>query len=355
MEIEQIISDSISSIREDAPGDRTDTVPDVVEDAEAAPTEGTDASAAPAAPEAPVVEPAKDPAKVADDKTPDEEKKDELDGQPDFTVDSQGRKRENKIGHSRVRVMVSKAEEKGAKAKEAEYAPKIAQYESRLNEMERIGSVMDSDPDRFVSMLAAANPAYQKFLTGAGKPAAPAAPVPDEMPQPDGKLPDGTPAYTPEGFQKVLAWQATQVENRLAERYKPIETAYKSQQAIEAQVPVVRAQMQKAAKWEGFTEHQDEIISVLQADSAEAAKFGRLPQLSLEDAYRQVVIPKLKAANEKLKTDRNTMRAELLKELAAQPASTATVATAVVPAKGDSDEPKEVEDIIRASIAGLKR
>jgi len=187
------------------------------------------------------------------------------------------------------------------------------------------------------------------------------------MPEPDGQMPDGTPAYTPVGFRKVQEWQKRQTKNEVMaavkEQYGWVDEAKKAHDTRQAEIPRVRSQIADARKnWEDFEPNVDAILAELQADSQAAERAGREPQLTLHDAYRIVIGRVRKAERDKhakeletLKTDRNKMREDVLKELNQRPHSTATVPTTPV-ARTDAadDNAKDTKDLIRDSIARLR-
>lgn len=375
-----IIAASIASIREDGPGDGG---PEPTTPAESEPADTSDlAPAADPDPDAgdsggdaldqgssATSDPLPVAPKPAEEKPKDEAKEgDDIDAEPEFKVDATGRKQVNRIPQPRVKAMVEKAVTKAVEAKSAEFTEKTQRYEAQIQEFEGLGQIMATDPDRFVQMLAKAYPAYTKYAQPT-TPAAPAVdPANDPMPQPDGRLADGTPAYSPEGFQKVQEWQARQVEQRVmskvGEKYKYLDDQRAAEQAREAQRPVVRQQMAEAMEqWDGFKDNFDAILTELQQDSAEAERTGRNPRLSLHDAYRNVMTRTIKTEREawvkereKLAADRNKQREEILAELRAKPNATATLpvtaATRVDPATADG--PRDTRDIIRESIRGLR-
>lgn len=145
--------------------------------------------------------------------------------------------------------------------------------------------------------------------------------------------------------------QATQVVDA---RFKPIQDQHQAAQDAAAaqersyrQTEAANRQWAEAsANWEGFKENASEILAVLKADAALAQKENRRV-ITLDRAYNRVVLPKMKA-------DREKTRAEVLAELKKAPTSTSTAAQTQAGA-ADDGKPKSVEDIIKASIASIKR
>lgn len=297
--------------------------------------------------------------------------------------------KENRIPYSRVRAIKANAERKAVEQALAPVAkvlgvdPKTLTVESleqalsgriadpeiaaEVEHMRGAEQFMRDDPDGFVRRLAEVMPdkfgKFAQFLDGGGQagPAAaqPAAAVPgpaSARPEPDLELEGGGRTYSVEGIQKLIDWAATEGERRAAaridERFKPIqEREQQAKQAEAEREAAARAQADREARakaeledalanWDGFKEHFDEIMNVLRADPTR--------RMRLETAWRQVVVPKIKA-------DRAKMREELLKELQTErrAAATSTVTGGVAPAVPDG--PKATEDIIRESIAHLRR
>lgn len=275
--------------------------------------------------------------------------------------------RENRVPHSRVQKIVAKAEKeavaKATKEFEAKFAPQLAQfqtkvsdYEGRLVKVAEFEKVMTTQPKEFLTMLSGL-PAYKEFFdyvnqigTGTAQPAAAAGPAADPMPQPNHPLGDGSMVYDEEGLQKLLDWQARNIEGRLSKtydaklesvtaQYAPIRQQYEAQQHLAKIVPVVEKQITDARTWPQFVENEPDIVKALQADA----------NLSLEGAYRQVVFPKIVA-------DRDTMRKSVLEEIRKTPSNSG------VPTRGASRPtqvpagPRSMEDVIADSIAaaGLK-
>jgi hypothetical protein len=289
--------------------------------------------------------------------------------------------RENRIPYSRVKRIAAnhaktevekakkawEAESSPFKSRVAELEPKVQDYEQRLIKVGQFEQVMVNDPRSHLEMLSQL-PAYKDFFdfvnqaaTAARTPQqqqpaqAEAAPQADEpMPQPDFKLEDGTMVYSMDGLQKLQDWQTRQVEarvgktyeqklnERLAEvdkQYAPLKQRYEAEQYMAQVVPQIQKQIETARQWPLFNENEDEITKALQADNS----------LSLEGAYRQVVIPKLQA-------NRDQMRTSLLAEIQKKPASTAVTRSAATKPNTQPASPTgDLTDIITQQVknAGL--
>jgi len=231
-------------------------------------------------------------------------------------------------------------------AREQAKAETLAQHQAQLQAVQQRAQLLDiadREPERFLQALVAVDPRYGDIVRkiaggnghGNGHQAAPAEQQ-EQMPQPDARFADGSIGYSPEQLQKLFDWRDQQVEKRVTERYKPIEEAWQVDQQIRGATQRVHAQLQDAMQWDGFAQAQPEIAAALKAN----------PRLSLEGAYRAVVLPKLRAG-------RDAMRAEILAELNQKPKGVSkTSPGGMAPPKASSDD---LESIIRASIANLPR
>lgn len=246
--------------------------------------------------------------------------------------------RENRVPHSRVKTMVTKAEQDGYKRglKESEgkatpqlveFQTKVKDYEGRLEKVAQFEHVLENDPKTFLGLLSQI-PAYKEFFDyigqlaqnqpAAGQPAK----VPDGMPQPDQTLTDGTKVYSMEGLQSLLQWQAENVEKRVTQKvqkqYEPIEKEWQNQQRMQQLVPVIEKQIAEARTWPNFAELEPQIVKLLNADQS----------ISLErayvKAYQEQVVPKMSA-------DRNKMRTDILAELKQKPVSSSAPSGQVRP------------------------
>ena len=273
------------------------------------------------------------------------------------------KKRDNRIPHKRVTEMVSKAQAKilkeltgvdvpaGTKLEDfvaqqktvfAETATKTQTYEQRLANVEKVEKIMQDDPAQYLQLLAQTFPAYAELLggrvdAGAGRRDAPAN---DEMPQPDYELAPGQFTYSVEGLQKRDEWLARQVEARILKQFSPLtekleqeKQALAAQQLIEANIPAATKHLERMeATRPLFKEHKREILAKLQADA----------QLTVEDAYWDVVGPKLH-------TDRNRMRQEIIEEQKRIPRSTSATGNAPTRQTDESD----LDARIATAIKGL--
>ena len=103
---------------------------------------------------------------------------------------------------------------------------------------------------------------------------------------------------------------------------------------------------------EGVLNHAGTAIPVVRLDRL----FG-LPCMP-QHAYQHVVVPKLKAERESFKvnaqTERDKIRAELLKEMKQAPRSTAVSTSATRATTTPPSGPRKLEDVIAESLKALK-
>jgi len=253
--------------------------------------------------------------------------------------------RENRIPYSRVKAIVEKAQKKATEpltTRLTEFESKVTDYERRLEQVGQFEQIMVNDPQRFLQMLSTL-PAYKPVFEALLNPAGPAQQPQQEdpsngMPQPNQKLPDGTMVYDMEGLKALMAWQAQQVEQRVSQRYQPIEEAWRSQEHINQIIPQIQRQVEEARTWPMFKENEEAIVVALQKDQ----------NLSLERAYQQVVYPKL-ASN------RDQIRQEVLKEIKAAPGgSTSAPTRSSRPGAQQSSGPRSTFDVVAEAVKGLR-
>lgn len=255
--------------------------------------------------------------------------------------------RENRIPYSRVKAIVDKAQKKATEpltAKLTEFETKVTDYERRLEQVGQFEQIMVNDPQRFLQMLStlpAYKPVFEALLNpGAGSQQGQQSQEDpgNGMPQPNQKLPDGTMVYDMDGLKALMAWQAQQVEQRVSQRYQPIEEAWRSQEHINQIIPVVQRQVEEARTWPMFKENEEAIVVALQRDQ----------NLSLERAYQQVVFPKL-AGN------RDQIRQEVLKEIKSAPGgSTSAPTRSSRPGAQTSNSPRSTFDVVAEAVKGLR-
>lgn len=301
---------------------------------------------------------------------------DDFDAQPVERVDALGRKRENAIPHSRVQKMIAKkqaqaeqavitqiAQSLGISKAEAELkldditgalterSTKMTDYEARLKVAEQVDHIMATDPDRLIQMLAQADPRYARFAKVLEAAASAAATQVDDdpEPQPDYDLGNGQMTYSLEGMRKRDAWKERQIEKKLLgkldEKLSPYEQERQQRETAQRRDALTRdasaainARLTKARQsWPQFTEHEDAIATAITQN----------PQLTLEDAYMQVVMPKLAA-------DRQKLWQEFIAEQNKHPHSTSATTAAAATAAPTDGKPKSTADIARRVMASMK-
>lgn len=274
--------------------------------------------------------------------------------------------RENRLPHSRVKKIFTNAQKKWAEAHLGELKTrdeKITQHQQELENFRRADELLASDPDRYISMLAAIHPdKYKKYVSGAPtvgladtKSAAVASVAAlGPRPAPDHKFEDGSTGYTPEQHEKLLDWVAATAEAKavarteevFTKRFGPIEKEWQSNRAIQEKMPVVRAQTAAARKrWGKLYEDEEK----LGTESGLYKYLTANQHVPFDAAVADYLLPKIH-------TDRDKIRAELTTEMNARPAAAArTVPTVTSGVKDSSTGERSIEQVIRDSITHLKR
>lgn len=279
-------------------------------------------------------------------------------------------KRENRIPYSRVTAMIKKREQKILDAHKAElektstpFNPMVeaakragiepSVYAQNLLAMERLAQ---TDPDRYIQVLAAVSPAFKKFIREhpEGAVTKPAVADTDPKPAPDAKYADGSVGYSAEGFEKVLQWQQRQtekvvterLEKQIAERFGPMEQRYKSEQEQAKLAPIVQGRIDEAYRVWGKDNINANAAAINKLLADNDGQMGR-PFMDFPTAVQQIMVPTLQP-------NRERMRAELLAEINKTSAGRAAAATRAVPAmKSGADDPavpRSMEDLIRDSL-----
>lgn len=276
--------------------------------------------------------------------------------------------RENRLPYGRVTKIVGNAIKKTTEkfqAQVTEVTERATKAETQLATYSKVDKLIDTDPDRYVGMLAALHPEkYGKFVqAGKAAPVAgPAAATPAagrSKPQPDATFPDGTKGYSDAGFEDLLKWNReegareanAQMQAEFDKRLGPIEKERASARMIQERLPGVQNRLEKAKKRWGplfeadynkANEGKSEILKLMKANDGEDGR----PFLSFEDCTAEILLPLMQKS-------RDDMRTGILEELKGRPA--AAVRTPASPAKAGVDAgPKTMEDVIRESIRSLK-
>lgn len=309
----------MSDVQETAPSSTADIAGDVLESLEAAETPSettTETPAATVSPAAPVVEAKTETPAVVQPALSEAEK---LLHDAGYTQPRRDDGRENRIPHSKVVKII----ENGINQGKGHFGEKFKAVETERNtykaDLDEMYADVRGDPRAFLEKLAQHDPRYKTLL----EPAAPATVEPQaaplaDMPAPDITLQDGSRTYSIDGLKKLLEWNTGHVKAQLMPeldaKLKPWQEREKAEHArVEAEKAAgavrerTQSQIAEAQTWPSFKDHEADILKALQEDSTKAHAEKRRPTLSLEGAYRQVVMAKLSA-------DRNKMREEILKE-----------------------------------------
>ena len=184
----------------------------------------------------------------------------------------------------------------------------------KVAERLRVLELAEKYPAEFAARIAK-DPRFSQYLQPPTP--QPKAPTQDEqMPTPDIELEDGRKFYSADQQFKLMEWQQRQIEKR----YAPIETQFRGQQAWNTALQKNAQLLADARTWEGFTENEAAIKAAMMKDV----------RATLESAYRNVVIPKLKSDRAAIDAEaRKTILAELNSKSSAsteQPGRTAVTA-----------------------------
>lgn len=260
--------------------------------------------------------------------------------------------RENRIPYSRVKKIVAKAEKDAAdkirKELEGKTPTNFSELETKAKSYDELAprvreyeNLLDNNPREFLGRLSQ-HPAYKEFfafveqaaaLLDQQKAEAPADNQPylnyNDAPQPDQVLADGTKVYSLEGLAKREEWLARkieekaiqQAEDRLSKRYAPIEQQWQAQQAQAELMPKIERQISEARQWDKFNELEPKIIEILKSDRS----------ITLDRAYLKAYQEEVAAERERLTTDRNKIRTEMLAEIKKKPAASAAPTGVVKP------------------------
>lgn len=221
-------------------------------------------------------------------------------------------------------------------------------------------TIAETNPKQFVEVLKRLDPAYGKLQWADEATAAPAtsapqtASVPSDMPQPDVELEDGSKFYSAPQQQKLLEWKDAQYQKQLQEaldeRFRPMKEQEQARELFTSSLSKQKTVLEGYRSSKPLFKENESAIKALIAKNLEeydtAAKYGRqVPLLSLQDAYIEVVVPKLVA-------NREQMRRELLAEINARPAAAATARTSAVQpaATGAVNGKASTADLVRASL-----
>lgn len=343
--IELAVSDLSAVEADNAPA-----AADTVSASPAAPDSATPATPAPSTP---------DPVSVAAGTADDER---ELSALEQELVASTPGLAKGRISVSRHQAVLTRARRQAEQAV-AEAKAAAAKYETpEFQQQVRALGLAETRPEVFFRDVLLQDPRYKALvdahvqaLTAKATPA-PAATAPSpagnaERPAPDRLEADGTLGYTAEGAQQLLEWALARerqtYESKLTElqqRLDPILTERKHVEAFRSAVDRMRPIVADArTNWPGFEDHRQEIL-------AEIKKPGN-ERMSIHDAYRAVVVPKLAFNRQQ---EEAKLRKEILDQLnAKQPSSVVPPGTPRAAADGTASTSDTVEDIVRNAYRTL--
>lgn len=230
-----------------------------------------------------------------------------------------------------------------------------AEKEGIRDRLDAMG-LAETNPEAFMKILAALNPAYEKLLAGAPQPAktVPAAETSDAsdpQPKPDVQNDDGSLGYSEKGLRALIRWEAREeMRDRYEARLKPIEdrekTAREREEGQARWDESLSRQKETLAgahkNWSGFTEHFADIKAYLTANK----------RASLHDAYISAVVPKLVSSS---KGAEAAARKQVLADMsAARPKNVASPGKLPTPLRGEGSMDDAVEQAIRAAAHSLR-
>lgn len=166
----------------------------------------------------------------------------------------------------------------------------------------------------------------------------------NERPGPNKLSEDGTyKFYDEEGLQQLMAYErkmaVEEAKTALMKEFGPVKQEYEARNAWNQSLETQRGVLENArTNWKGFKENEPAIKAALMADQ----------KLSLDDAYRQVVIEKFSSET---KVNREKLRAEILAEMSGKPRAASTLKPGGgVEREVDTNKTVDLEDVIRRTL-----
>lgn len=252
--------------------------------------------------------------------------------------------RPSRIPHEEVVKISDRSFRKGRDAAVAEFEPRIAEYEQERQGFAQFEQAITTNPEGVLRYLVQTNPAFSQYLAKPGQAPAQntaATANTEPMPQPDLDLGNGSRTYSQQGLINLLEWQARQTETRVSQRFAPIEQRERAMQERHAAQQEVHDTFADAMQnWPGFKEHEAEIQAAFAANR-------RLTHKDLPAVYRHVVFGKLAQG-------RDAMRAELIREIQAQPRSTSAPVQTAAETR-DESRPRNDDDLAAEILREARR
>lgn len=263
--------------------------------------------------------------------------------------------KQGKIDVARHQAVLTRARRQAEAALETERRKYLSYQTAEFQDNLRGIQLAQSDPQRFAELLLSLPHYREIFESRLTKKEQAALAKEDPMPEEE-LLSDGTVGYSPEGMKKLLEWKTRQLEKtfeqRQAEQLKQLEPILQQhraqQERVAAEQRVLPMLEEARRRWEGFTEHEQEIAAVMHEDAARAKAEGRLPTMTLGEAYDAVV-----PAKQALK--KASLESEIESRLVAKLNSKSTLGSAPAPGavpaataafKGE----RSMEDVVRDAI-----
>jgi len=267
--------------------------------------------------------------------------------------------RRNRIPYDRtLRTLVNTVKKERTRLAEAhgkEIGPvreSLSKAEAALANFQNADVMMRNDPEMFIRTLAAMYPdKYTKYLGGAAQQKVdPNA----EMPQPDVKYDDGTMAYSPEQYKKLMMWNQDQAVARAREEsdrlYGPIVKRDQAQQLInQTRVDVQQRVTRQRDVWgaEFYNTNEVEIAKAVNEETQAARRENRQP-IAFESLVAHILVPKMQ---EKVDKAREKAQDELKK---APKAAIKTHVASSRPVK-PADDDRPLEDKMKDAVSNFKR
>jgi hypothetical protein len=236
----------------------------------------------------------------------------------------------------RVKKIIANARHKAATEVEGRFSWAKDVDPEQFSEHQKILGWLDTDPigfHNFVQGQLKTDPRYASHFTREE-------PQPDPEPKPDLMLEDGTLMYSPDRLKEVITWRERQWQADMDKRLSPLEKAFQSASEQASGIRKAQEVLSDAKTWPGFEENMTDIRTLMEADK----------RVTLESAYRRVVVPKLQAKDREL---RDSLRKEILNELKQKPAASTEVPGRVAPVTPESFKGKSTEDVMRSVLAEM--
>lgn len=205
-----------------------------------------------------------------------------------------------------------------------EHTGKVTEFETRFADIKTVEDIIKDKPDQYVKTLAALFPdTYGKmfapiFGTASGEAKKlPEAEDPGPMPEPNYKLPDGNMTYDLDGLRAHSAWVQKVTQQETLKSLKPhldfldsqrteAEKRRKQDEANELKRQGLETSEKALAEVKTWDLGSENIDAILAAAAKLDPRYDAVTALNI--AYRQIVVPKLKA-------NRDEMHAQIVKSL----------------------------------------